>query len=643
MAGRLSEPNVKRKWWARQTTPPIEPHSLIPHIRDLSVSLATCDSAQLQAETNSIRSEIATGASLASADVLVGGVSLAVEALRRSLSVALYDVQLVAVIQLAMGRIVQMQTGEGKTFAAIATAAHLALAGRGVHVMTPNRYLAERDCETAGKVLSELGMSVGLTPEQGETYAKRRAYDCDVTYGTGHEFGFDYLRDQLTLRQEAAAVLGTQLLQDLFSKGPGQRSTMQRGLAHAIVDEADSVLIDDAGSPLVLSMATPGQAPDLRAHATAMAVVEVLIENEHFTLDVATATVRLTPDGLNRCYADDIDVPASVLERPWTAYVEQALRAKFVFLRNVHFVVVQDEVRIVDETTGRIFDDRSWQDGLHQAIEMREGLTVTPEKESLAKITRQRFFRLYPNLCGMTGTATGCESEFEHVYRSRVVEIALRVPSQRTILPTRFFASLADKHAAVVAEILKRHANQQPVLVGTQSITDSEAIAARLDTVGLRYEMLNGLQTAEEAEIVAQAGQRSAITISTNLAGRGTDISVPADVLKVGGLHVIVAECQLSGRMDRQLIGRCARQGNPGSAQAFVSAEDPLLKRFGHWLSNAIQREADGTGEADADLTKPLVRLQRAAEKQQFLGRAELLRQDISRDTLFGNVASDGR
>lgn len=642
MAGPLSKSNIKSKWWTRADKR-VEPSTLIPHIRDLSASLATCDPTQLKAEAASIRNEIAKGASLTSTEVLVAGVSLAVEALRRSLSVALYDVQLTAVLHLAMGRITQMQTGEGKTFAAIATAAHLALAGRGVHVMTPNSYLAERDCETAAQVLSHLGLSVGLTPEQGETLVKRKAYDCDVTYGTGHEFGFDYLRDQLTLRQEAAAALGTRLLQDLFADGPGQRTTMQRGLAHAIVDEADSVLIDDAGSPLVLSMATPGEAPDLRAHATAMALAEVLIEDEQYTLDVTTGAVQLTPDGMNRCYNDDVEVPADVLLRPWTAYVEQALRAKFIFRRNVHFVVVEDEVRIVDETTGRIFEDRSWQDGLHQAIEMREGLTVTPEKESLAKITRQRFFRLYQNLCGMTGTAIGCESEFAHVYRSEVVEIPLRVPSQRTILPTRFFASLAHKHKAVVAEIQQRHAERQPILVGTQSITDSEAIAALLDTVGLPYEMLNGLQTAEEAEIIAQAGQRSAITISTNLAGRGTDISVPVDVLKTGGLHVIVAECQLSGRMDRQLIGRCARQGNPGSAQAFVSAEDPLLKRFGHWLSNAIQRESDSSGEADADFTKPLTRLQRAAEKQQFLGRAELLRQDISRDTLFGNVANDER
>ncbi len=620
----------------------VDPATLIPHIRELSASLATCDSAQLHAEAVSIRSAIGSGSEMTSPDVLVAGISLAVEALRRALGISLYDVQLTAVIQLAQGRIAQMQTGEGKTFSAIATAAHLALAGQGVHVMTPNSYLAERDSETAATVLKELNMTVGMTPEQGETVDKRAAYDCDVTYGTGHEFGFDYLRDQITLRQEAAATLGTRLLQDLFADGPGQRTTMQRGLVYAIVDEADSVLIDDAGSPLVLSMAAPGEALDLRAHQSAMAVAEELNDDEHFKLDETAGGISLTADGMNRCYEDDIEIPADVLLRPWTAYVEQALRAKYLFRRDVHFVVLEDEVRIVDETTGRIFEDRSWQDGLHQAIEVREGLKVTPEKESLARITRQRFFRLYQNLCGMTGTATGCEQELRHVYRSEVSEIMLRLPSQRVVHPARYFATLAHKHAAIVAEIDRIHQRGQPVLVGTQSIDDSIAIATRLDDVNLPYQLLNGLQTAEEASVIAQAGQASAITISTNLAGRGTDISVPKPVLEAGGLHVIVAECQLSGRMDRQLIGRCARQGNPGAAQAFVSAEDPLLIRFGRWLSNAIIRESDSSGEAHADFSKPLTRLQRAAEKQQFLARAELLKQDISRDSLFGN-ADNGR
>lgn len=611
---------------------------LISHIRELSHQLQDCDSAQLADEARAIRSEVALGTRITAPEILVAGISLSLEALRRSIGIALYDVQLLAVIHLARGHIVQMQTGEGKTFAAIATAGHLALAGKGVHVMTPNSYLAERDCQTARTVLQPLNMTVGQTVEQAEPADKQAAYGCDVTYGTGHEFGFDYLRDQLTLRQQAETKLGSRLLQDLRVDRQQRRSTLQRGLHFAVVDEADSVLIDDAGSPLVLSMHSPGAPADLRAHLVAREVADALqpgVDFEHFGGSGLTA---LTTSGKERCYADDIAIPTDVLLRPWTAYIEQALRARYQFRRNVHYVVLNDEVKIVDATTGRIFEDRSWQDGLHQAIEAREGLPVTSEKAALARITRQRFFRLYQNLCGMTGTAQGCESEFKHVYRVAVQDIPLRLPSQRTLLPLRCFATLEYKHAAIVQDIQQRHARQQPALVGTQSITDSEAIADRLQASGLPFQLLNGLQTAEEAQIIAAAGQPSAITISTNLAGRGTDIEVPPTALQTGGLHVIVAECQLSGRMDRQLIGRCARQGQPGSAQMFVSADDALLVQFGEWLCKAIRREAGSNGEAMTDISQPLKRLQIMAEKQQFLMRSDLLRQDLSRDVLFGGA-----
>lgn len=611
--------------------------TLIPHIRELAAFLQECSEPELAAEAQSLRQELIRGTEIASPELLVAGTALATEALRRAYQVVLYDVQLLAVLNLATGRIVQMATGEGKTFVAITTAVHLALAGKGVHVMTPNSYLAERDCEQARSVFAQLGMTAGLTAEQAEPDDKRQAYDCDVTYGTGHEFGFDYLRDQLTLRSQARSKLGSRLLEELRTKGPGQRDTMQRGLAYAVVDEADSVLVDDAGSPLVLSMSAAGEASDRDAHLVARDVADILQEDTHFRWDRSTSQITLTSEGQNRCYKDDIAIPVEKLQRPWTAYVEQALRAAHIFTLNVHYVITDGEVKIVDETTGRIFDDRSWQDGLHQAIEAREGLPITPEKESLARITRQRFFRLYKNLCGMTGTAVGCEKEFLHVYRCRTAEIPLHRPSARQMLPTRCFATRDAKHVAIVQEIQAIHETGRPVLVGTQSITDSEAIAARLDQANLSYQLLNGLQTAEEAEIIAQAGQQAVITISTNLAGRGTDITVPPDVLELGGLHVIVAECQTSGRMDRQLIGRCARQGNPGSARTYVSAEDTLLARFGNWLAQAIIRESDESLEADADFTTAIRRVQEKAEKHHYLGRAELLRQDIATDSLFGN------
>ncbi|MDG2131005.1 MAG: hypothetical protein P8K08_23605 [Fuerstiella sp.] len=613
-----------------------EPGDLIPHIRHLSRTLCSCRDSELECEAESLRREHSVGADHNAPELLVAGIALATEALRRSHSIELYDVQLLAVIQLARGHIAQMQTGEGKTFVAITTAAHLALAGRGVHVMTPNSYLAKRDAATAETCLASLGMTVGLTPEQGQPSEKRLAYDCDVTYGTGHEFGFDYLRDQMTLRADARRPLGERLLRDLSSGGRQERLTMQRGLLYGIVDEADSVLLDDAGSPLVLSLAAEGEAPDLEAHLAAREVARILAEDVHYRWDISTGHIGLTKEGRNRCYDDDIAIPASVLLRPWTTYVEQALRALHVFRRNVHYVIADDEVRIVDETTGRILEDRSWQDGLHQAIEALEGLIVTPEKESLAQITRQRFFRQYQSLCGMTGTTTGCELEFQHVYRCRVAEIPQNRPSVRRILPRRFFATPKAKHKAIVEDIARLHTTRQPVLVGTQSISDSDIIGEMLSEQGLSFQLLNGLQNAEEAEVVAHAGQPGAITIATNLAGRGTDIKVPQDAIALGGLHVIVAECQLSGRMDRQLIGRCGRQGEPGSAQTFVSAEDTLLKRFGKWLGDSIRRDAGANRETKGDFSKPLQRMQQAAEKQHRLRRAELLRQDTARDTLFG-------
>ncbi len=613
-----------------------DPGHLIPHIRALSRTLSACRESELQREAESLRRELSAGADHDAPELLVAGIALATEAVRRGHRIELYDVQLLAVIQLARGHITQMQTGEGKTFVAVTTAAHLALAGRGVHVMTPNTYLAKRDAATAGSCLTSLGMTVGLTPEQGQPNEKRIAYDCDVTYGTGHEFGFDYLRDQLTLRADARRPLGDRLLRDLSSGGSQERLTMQRGLLFGVVDEADSVLVDDAGSPLVLSLAGKGTAPDLDAHLAAREVAKVLAEDVHYRWDVSTGHIGLMKEGRNRCYDDDIAIPASVLLRPWTAYVEQALRALHVFRRNVHYVVAGNEVRIVDETTGRILEDRAWQDGLHQAIEALEGLVVTPEKESLAQITRQRFFRQYRNLCGMTGTAVGCEAEFQYVYRCKVTEIPQNLPSVRRILPSRFFATPKAKHKAIVEDIARIHATRQPVLVGTQSISDSDIIGELLSEKGLSFQLLNGLQNAEEAEIVAHAGERGAITIATNLAGRGTDIKVPEYALALGGLHVIVAECQLSGRMDRQLIGRCGRQGQPGAAQTFVSAEDTLLKRFGKWLGATIRRDAEDDLETRGDFSRPLRRMQQAAEKQHYLGRAKLLRQDTARDTLFG-------
>lgn len=614
-----------------------DPRALIPHIRELAATLPKTTAEQFAGEVTQVRGGLTAGLSHSEPALLVSGLALSCEALRRGVGVQLYDVQLMAVAALAQNRIVQMQTGEGKTFVGIAAAAFLGMAGRGVHVMTPNAYLAERDHKTAVRVLDALSMTAGLLPERVDAAQKTPAYDCDVTYGTGHEFGFDYLRDQLTLRREHRQELGMRLLRNLRSDLTEGRRTMQRGLMYAIVDEADSVMIDDAGSPLVLSMSQTQAAPDAEAHRTARALCDILEPERDYRFEPASGRIALTSAGTQRCHAVDIVIPVAQLLRPWSDYVLQALRAKLFFRRDVHYVIGRDEVRIVDETTGRIFEDRTWQDGLHQAIEAREELPITAEKEAIAQITRQRFFRLYRNLSGMTGTAVGCEQEFGHVYEREITEIPLRVPSARKMRPPRFFSDSQTKRNAIADCVIEHHRVGRPVLVGTRSIADSDLLSQLLTQRGIPHQLLNGLQDADEADTVAQAGRRGAVTIATNLAGRGTDIALADDVRALGGLHVIVAECQTSGRMDRQLIGRCGRQGDPGCAQIFVSAEDTLLSDYGPWLGAAILREAKN-GEAASDFTAPLKRIQATAERRQFVSRMQLLQRDRHRDGMFGGT-----
>jgi preprotein translocase subunit SecA len=611
---------------------------LIPHVRALAQTLESATSEQLRSEVLQVRREFARGHSTGEPHLLVAGLSLACEALRRAKGIRLYDVQLLAAMTMSRRCIAQMQTGEGKTFVAMTAAIHLSLAGRGVHVITPNVYLAERDQQLAASVASQLGLTVALLPEREDASKKAPTYDADVTYGTGHEFGFDYLRDQLALRQQAQDRLGTKLLSQLHPDASSRRVTMQRGLAFAVVDEADSVLIDDASSPLVLSFGSDQPAPDTDAHLTAKALAEQLQPGHDFQLDTSAGCIALTAAGVQRCHASDAAIPVQQLVRPWTEYVNQALRARYLFRRDVHYVVQDDEVRIVDESTGRIFEDRSWQDGLHQAIEGICGLRITAEKQSVAQVTRQRFFRLYDHLSGMTGTAVGCEQELQDVYNLEVEEIPLRVPSRRVMMPSRFFALNDARDAAIAHSAIEIRNTGRAVLIGTRSIADSEAISQKLQSLGAPFQILNGLQNAEEAAVVSEAGHPGAITIATNLAGRGTDIHLPPEVKAAGGLHVIVAECQSSSRMDRQLIGRCGRQGDPGSAQMFASAEDALISMHGPWLAAALQREATDSGEVQGDFTAQIRRIQASVERQQYASRISMLRRDMHRDSLLNKM-----
>ena len=485
-----------------------------------------------------------------------------------------------------------------------------------------------------------LGVSVSLLPERAATDRKRAAYLCDVTYGTGYEFGFDYLRDQLSARRMAGRQLGQMLWDTVRGGDVNQFTTMQRPLYFAVVDEIDNVLLDDAGSPLVLSGSADAEASDAPAHQLAHGIAARLVPGQHYRFVPSAGSVRLTDAGIDYIHAAEFCVPVSVLLRTWTEYVENALLAAHHYRRDVHYVVVEGTVQIVDANTGRIFSDRTWQDGLHQAIEAKEGVRITAEKHAEAQITRQRYFRLYPRLCGMTGTAAGCEREFRQVYGLQTQFVPLRAPCRREILPPRFFTHATAKWQAVVESVVALHARRRPVLIGTRSIDDSDRLAEVFRRHAVAFELLNGRQDAAEAEVVARAGQPCAITIATNLAGRGTDIRLAPEVVLRGGLHVVIAECHDSQRVDRQLVGRCARQGDPGSAQMFVSAEDSLIQRYGAWLGEFMLRHAGTGGEVHLDLTRQVRRLQALAERQDYAARCTLLRRDLSRDVLFSRHGS---
>ena len=597
---------------------------LLTDIGERGQSLKKLSDGQLVSMVESLRSEVISKPQVSKA-LIPQVLALSKEAVCRTLGWELYDVQLLAAHALIEGHVAEMQTGEGKTIAAVPAAIFGGMQGRGAHVATPTPYLARRDYLQLKPVYESLGLSVGLLVEPtGQGAGKTDAYECDITYGPGYEFGFDYLRDQVALKQSELAPLGKQIIAGLTGGSPQPMRLCARGPCFSIVDEADNVLIDDASSPLVLSEFQPGVAPDADAIHLAKNLVVKLVPLEHFR-ELGPLHIELTEQGRSFVYRDEVKIPVDQLSRPWTNYVEAALQAAKLFRRDVHYIVDDGKVKIVDATTGRIFEDRAWQAGLHQAIEAKEGLQVTPEKLPLAQITRQRFHRLYGALSGMTGTAMNCRDEFKSVYQLGITAIPLRIPSQRKILPMRAFDGAEQKWDAIAESIKEFHRQQRPVLIGTRTISESEDLADRLQSAGLPYQLLNGKQDAEEAEIVSQAGQRGALTIATNLAGRGTDIKLGKGVSELGGIHVIVSECHDSSRVDRQLVGRCARQGNPGSAQTFVSVEDWLVQVHGLWLAHAVKKMST-QGELDFSLESRIQKIQNSVERTNYSHRLELLR-----------------
>lgn len=500
------------------------------------------------------------------------------EAAARTLGLRPFPEQILGALALHQGFLAEMATGEGKTLTAGLAAVLFGWTRRPCHVVTVNDYLAQRDAAWMKPLFEFCGLTVGCVVSAMDTEARRAAYACDVTYTTSKEVVADFLRDRLRLgplSSQSARLLLHGLLH------PGSRvCVVQRGLHTAIVDEADSVLIDEAVTPLIISAST-GTRSEEEVFRKTWSMAAALVPGTDYVVDPSRREVELLPPAQAALEAELESLPAY-----WRSaarggqLLRQALIAREFFHRDAQYVVHDDRVVLVDEFTGRLMPQRRWRAGLHQLIEAKEGLPLTPQDQTLARISFQRFFRLYRHLCGMTGTAREAAAEFWEVYRLAVLVISRHRPCIRQQWPTRVFPETEQKWRAVVEEIRQVHGCGRPVLVGTRSVAASEELARRLLQEGLHFNLLNALRHREEAAIVARAGQKGQITIATNMAGRGTDIKLGPGVSALGGLHVIATEIHESPRVDRQLFGRAGRQGDPGSARAFLSLEDELFRRF---------------------------------------------------------------
>jgi len=556
------------------------------------------------------------------------------EATGRVLGRRHFDTQLMGAWGLLHGRLVEMATGEGKTLTAALAAATAALAGRPVHVITVNDYLAERDAEELGPLYRFAGLDVGAVVQGLSPAERASAYARPITYCTNKEIAFDYLRDRVALGVRQSPL---HLSLERLGGARAGAGLVLRGLHFAIVDEADSVFIDEARTPLILSATAPGE--ELAENCKqALALAQAMQPGTDCVIDLAAHRVVLTDEGIDRVDAFAQDLPGI-----WTStrgreeLVRQALSALHFFRRDEHYVVAEGKVQIVDESTGRILPDRSWERGLHQMIETKEGVELTDERRTLARITYQRLFRRYLVLGGMTGTAREVAGELNTVYGLSVVPIPLHRPSRRAMAPTRVFLTTAEKWQAVADEVQRiAQVDGRPVLIGTRSVKASEEISAVLHERGLPHALLNAKQDHIEAEVVAQAGHAGRITVATNMAGRGTDILLDEEVLQRGGLHVVLTEYHESQRVDRQLFGRCARQGDPGSCSALVSLQDEIFTLHAPWPTRLARARLSSGHTLSPTLVQALRRLaQYKAQRLQAQVRVQTLKQDQQLDQLL--------
>jgi len=579
---------------------------VVDHINSLEPTVIGLSDEELKGKTLEFRSRLEKGEDLD--DLLPEAFAVVREASKRVLGKRHYDVQLIGGMVLHEGRIAEMRTGEGKTLVGTLPVYLNALLGQGVHVVTVNDYLAQRDSAEMGRIYEFLGLTVGVNLHDLSHDDKRAAYSCDITYGTNNEYGFDYLRDNMVLYKE---------------------QMVQRPLYFAVIDEVDSILVDEARTPLIIS-GQAAKSTDL--YYAADRFVARLNDEEDYTVDIKVKSVALTEAGVAKAEkAFGIENLFDHQNVTLNHHITQALKARVIMKLDVDYVVQDGEVLIVDEFTGRIMTGRRYSDGLHQAIEAKEQLQVQNESMTLATITFQNYFRMYRKLAGMTGTAKTEEEEFKKIYGLEVVVVPTNRPMIRKDMPDIVYKSENGKFLAVVEEIIERHKKNQPMLVGTVSIENSERLSEMLKRKGVQHKVLNAKYHAEEAEIVSRAGQPGSVTIATNMAGRGTDIMLGEGVPEVGGLHIIGTERHESRRIDNQLRGRAGRQGDPGSSQFYLSLGDELMKRFGAEnimaMMDRLGMEEDQPIESKL-ITRAIESAQRRVEGNNFDVRKVVLQYD---------------
>lgn len=565
------------------------------------------------------------------------------EAGRRTLNMRHFDVQILGGIAMHNRSIAEMQTGEGKTLTATLPLYLAALEGKGAHLATVNDYLARRDAEWMKPLYESLGISVGIVETQMNQNQRRKAYECDITYGTAKEFGFDFLRDRLLMRRIGEGQ--TDFLGAMLGMGSdGGERPVQRTPYFVLVDEADSILIDEARTPLIIS-ALPSEAQliAVECYKWAAGVASQFIEDEHYDYDHERKSIELTADGRrlvrNLPKPDEMHAVGmfSIYE-----YIERAVKVNREFFRDRQYVVREGEVVIVDEFTGRAAEGRKWRAGLHQAVEAaQDDVEVTAEAGQAARVTVQDYFHLYPHLAGMTGTCITSAGELKKIYKLRVVQIPTNRPAIRRRLEDRVFGTEDEKWHAIVDEVVEVHATGRPVLIGTRTIDKSEVISRMLKQRGIEHDVLNANHIEEEAEIVAKAGRQGRVTVSTNMAGRGTDIKLGEGVDELGGLHVIMTEMHDSARIDRQLVGRCGRQGDPGAYRVYLALEDELLLGLGPDKAKYYHEfGSENPGRYD-QLARLFVKAQRKLEKQHFLDRKVLMYHEKERKKLQLQMGQD--